>query len=128
MPPGSSGSGFVVDVVDDADPEEEETFLVTLSNQDSIVAFDRQATGTIQDNNNDGSGMPCILLSETSVSVSGPASTPTRRGFADQPRPHDAELRERHHRDRSSRHERDRAQHHMAADERVLRGPYRLDV
>jgi hypothetical protein len=80
VPAGSSGQGIVVDVVDDTDAEEEETFLVTLSNPDGVVTFDRQATGTIQDND-DGPG-PCVLLSETAVSVSGPASTLTQRGMA----------------------------------------------
>ncbi len=77
VPAGSSGQGIVVDVVDDADPEEEETFLVTLSDPDGVVTFDRQATGTIQDNDGQ-SNVPCILLSDTAVSVGGLAATPSQ--------------------------------------------------
>ena len=77
VPPGPSGQGIFVDVVDDTDAEEEETFLVTLSAPDGVVTFDRQATGTIEDNDGQ-SDVPCILLSDTAVSVPGLAATPSQ--------------------------------------------------
>lgn len=81
VPQGLSESQIVVEVVGDTVPEPDETFLVTLSDPDGVVTFDRQATGTIQDNDGPQTG-PCITLSETAVSGSAPFSTASRREFA----------------------------------------------
>src|SRR5262249_49425748 len=67
-----------VPVVGDTVSEPKETFKVTLSNPQNGVITDGVGIGTIVDN--DGSpppSGPCILLSTTSVSISGTASTPS---------------------------------------------------
>ena len=80
--PGSIDQEIVIDIAADVIPEPEETFLVSLSDLDGVVAFDRQqATGTIQDDDEQQAG-PCITLSETALSVSAPFSTAARREFA----------------------------------------------
>jgi hypothetical protein len=80
--PGSSDQELLVGVTNDADPEPNETFLITLSDADGAVVFDRpQATGTIHDDDSQQAG-PCINLSETATSVSAPFSTALRREFA----------------------------------------------
>jgi len=80
--PGSTDQEVVVDIADDVIPEPEETFLVSLSDPDGVVAFGRQqATGTIQDDDEQQPG-PCITLSKTALSGSAPFSTALRREFA----------------------------------------------
>jgi hypothetical protein len=80
--PGPSEQELFVGVTNDADPEPDETFLITLSDADGVVVFDRpQATGTIRDDDSQQTG-PCITLSETATSFSAPFSTASRREFA----------------------------------------------
>jgi hypothetical protein len=65
-----------------ADPyvETDETFTLRLETSDTDVTLTKDsALGTILD---DDDGAPCLLLSETAVSVNGPLSTPSDRRFA----------------------------------------------
>ena len=77
VPPGASDQQIAVEIVGDTIPEPDETFLVSLSDPDGVVAFGQgQATGTIRDDG-DG-GTPCILLSTDAVGVGGFAATPSQ--------------------------------------------------
>jgi Calx-beta domain len=68
-----------IPVVGDTVAEPNETFRVTLSNPQNAVITDGVGIGTIV--NDDGSppppSGPCVLLSTTSVAISGTASTPS---------------------------------------------------
>lgn len=71
-----------VRIIGDTRDEPDETFTYTISDPAGTVVFAKDtATITILDDDEPSSG-PCILLSDTSVSVSGIASTPATRQFA----------------------------------------------
>jgi hypothetical protein len=74
-----------IPVVGDTVAEPDETFRVTLSNPQNAVITRGVGIGTIVDD--DGSppptSGPCILLSKTSVAISGTASTPSTRRRAE---------------------------------------------
>jgi hypothetical protein len=81
VPPGLSVLPIEIDIVGDGDAEPNETFAIRFEDPEGVVVFSQpQSTVTIEDD--DGYYAPCILLSETAVSVSGAFSTASTRQFA----------------------------------------------
>jgi Calx-beta domain-containing protein len=81
-PEGDTVLGVTLEIVADAIDEPDESFTVTLDDPSGAVTF-AKPTATITILDDDAAPPPpgaCIMLSETSVSVSGTASTPSHRG------------------------------------------------
>ena len=72
-----------VPIVGDTAPEANETFEVKLSNAQNGVIADGVGIGTIVDDDGLPPAGPCIVLSKTSVAISGTASTPSTRRRAE---------------------------------------------
>lgn len=81
---GQSTINAILYVVGDTRDEPDETFTYSATDLAGEVIF---VTGTITilDDDEPGSA-PCVLLSETSLGVTGTASTPTTRGLSTSPR------------------------------------------
>ena len=77
---GQTTLNAAVFILGDGLDEPDETFTYSLTDNAGLVTFNT-GTITIVDDDEPSSG-PCILLSDTEVSVSGAVSTPTTRRFA----------------------------------------------
>ncbi len=85
IPAGETTASFSVDTIDDQDPEEDESFTVTLSNPSGATLLDGTGTGTIAAN--DGGGTtPQLSIADAAAVTEGETAqfTVTLTGIVDQ--------------------------------------------